>query len=606
MSDPYQPIRDYGIIGDLHSAALVSRTGSIDWMCAPRFDSQAVFSRLLDAGRGGYFEVELEAGSLPDSRRYLPGTNILETVISTPHGRVQLTDFMVARERLRRPDDDHILVRRLEALDSALEATVRVKARFNYGLTAPACEIAGDGNRCLTFRDDGFHIHLDGPSDWVTDGETQVQRLKLEPGSPQWILLRYDDERSQHRQHHPEGLLKWTKSFWEDWSRACQYDGPYPTLVRRSSLVLKLLIYAPQGSIVAAPTCSLPEWIGGPRNWDYRYTWIRDSAFLLYALQLLGYHSEAGRFMDWLHHVHTRNPKDFQIMYGIDGRTDLAETELSELEGYRGSRPVRVGNAAADQLQMDIYGEAVDAAYLHVRHGNGNPGPLRTTLMSMLEFVADHWQEPDNGIWEVRGGRRHFLYSKVLCWVALDRGLRLAEQLQLTHPRLEEFNRVRAQIRHTVLTRGWSDKLQAFRQALDEDELDATALMLPMLQFLPAMDHRVRSTVAAIQRDLTDSHGFVYRYRGEDGLAGGEGTFLLCSLWLVDNLALQGQVGPARTLFEQVTAHGNDLGLFSEELNSETGELLGNFPQAFTHLGIINAAAHIERAADNRGPIRGE
>ena len=599
----YLPIRDYGVIGDLHTAALISRTGSIDWMCVPRFDSASIFGRLLDADKGGALWVEVDGGFIPDSRRYLPGTNILQTNLSSPHGRLRMTDFMVVRDRHHTLERDHILVRLLEAPDADLQASVHVDARFDYGLNAPAVTVSGSGNRCLGLEHGTLHLHLDGPSAWEQQGTTLVQSLELRRGTPQAILLRYDGDRTYAHDDDPVELLAETKGYWEEWIGQCNYDGPYLDLVLRSALALKLLIYAPEGSIVAAPTTSLPEWIGGARNWDYRFTWLRDSSFLIYALQLLGYHQEAAGFMSWLGRVHQQHPRDWQTMYGIAGETNLPERELSHLEGYQGSRPVRVGNGAASQLQLDIYGEAMDSAYLHFRYGEAEASGLRGSLIDMLEHVAKSWEEPDNGIWEVRGGEQQFLYSKLLCWVAMDRGLKLADALRLDNPRRDEWIWTREQIRHTVLTRGWSEKLGAFRQILDQDALDATALMIPMMNFLPAMDPRVRSTVQAIQRDLTDENGFVYRYRRDDGLGCSEGTFLLCSFWLVNNLAMQRQLGPARDLFEHLAAHGNDLGLFSEELDPKTGDLLGNFPQAFTHLGIINAAAHIERAAENRGPL---
>ncbi|MHB1525595.1 MAG: glycoside hydrolase family 15 protein [Candidatus Dormibacteria bacterium] len=599
----YLPISDYGIIGDLHTAALVSRMGSIDWMCVPRFDSPSIFGKLLDADKGGALWVEVEGGFIPDSRRYLPGTNILQTNLSSPHGRLRITDFMVVRERQQTLEHDHVMVRLLEAPDADLKASVHLDARFEYGLIAPAVTVAGTGDRCLGLEHDSLHLHVDGPTAWEREGSVSVQRLELHRGTPQAILLRYDGDRTYTHEDNPIQLLAETQRYWEEWIGQCNYDGPYLDLVLRSALALKLLIYAPEGSIVAAPTTSLPEWIGGARNWDYRFTWLRDSSFLIYALQLLGYHQEAAGFMSWLGQVHRHHPIEWQTMYGIDGATELPERELAHLEGYRGSRPVRIGNGAATQLQLDIYGEAMDAAYLHFRYGEAEAGGLRLSLIDMLEHVAKSWEQPDHGIWEVRGGAQQFLYSKLLCWVAMDRGLKLADALLIDNPRRDEWIWTREQIRHTILTRGWSEKLGAFRQILDQDALDATALMIPMLNFLPPMDPRVRSTVQAIQRDLTDEHGFVYRYRRDDGLGSSEGTFLLCSFWLVNNLALQRQLGPARDLFEHLVAHGNDLGLFSEELDPKTGELLGNFPQAFTHLGIVNAAAHIERAAENRGPL---
>ncbi len=599
----YLPIRDYGIIGDLHSCALVGRLGSIDWMCVPRFDSPSVFGRILDADNGGSMWVEVEGGFIPDSRRYLPGTNILETTLSSPRGRLRVTDFMVVREQVKTLEHDHVLVRMLEAPDSDLTASVHVDARWDYGRVAPDEKVTGPDDSCLELEQGELHMHFDGPSPWRRRGRTFIQRLELKQGEAQAIVVRYDGDRTYEHGTDAAQMLAETRKYWEDWIGRCNYDGPYLDLVLRSALTLKLLIYAPEGSIVAAPTTSLPEWIGGSRNWDYRFTWLRDSAFLVYALQLLGYYDECSAFMAWLGRVHHEHPKHWQTMYGIDGRTELPELELSALEGYRRSRPVRVGNGAADQLQMDIYGETMDSVYLHLRYGKIEAPGVREGLRDMLEHVAESWDQPDNGIWEVRGGQRHFLYSKLQCWVALDRGLMLAKQLKIPMPKRQELIWTREEIRHTILTRGWSEKLGSFRQALDEDALDATALMIPMLNFLPPMDPRVRQTVETIRRDLTDESGFVYRYRRDDGLGSSEGTFLLCSFWLVNDLAMQRQLGPARDLFERLTAHGNDLGLFSEELDPKSGALLGNFPQAFTHLAIINAAAHIERAAENRGPL---
>jgi GH15 family glucan-1,4-alpha-glucosidase len=599
----YSPIRDYGIIGDLHSAALIDRLGSIDWFCAPRFDSPAVFCRLLDADKGGSMSVIPDGDFIADSRRYLPGTNCLETGLSSPQGRLVITDFMVAREQIHQPDDDHILVRLVEAPDSDMVATARVDARFKYGQFEPEVRVSGQGDGCLTLRHEDLHLHLDGPGAWTGEGRAMIQKLQLRRGKPEAILLRYDGAETHHRDVDPQRALALTRRFWEDWIKRCEYDGPYRDLVLRSALLLKLLIYAPEGSMVAAPTTSLPEWIGGQRNWDYRYSWLRDSAFLLYALQILGYQTEAANFIAWLERVHQRNPADFQVMYGIDGRLDVEEQELDYLDGYQGSKPVRIGNGAAHQKQLDIYGELADTVYLHLSYGKVKAAPMRSTLVEMLDHVVAHWEEPDNGIWEVRGGLQNFVYSKLQCWVALDRGLHLSKELKVDAERQKSWIWTRERIRHTILTRGWSEKLGAFRQVLDQDELDATALMIPLLRFLPALDPRMRRTVQTIRRDLTDENGFVYRYRRDDGLGASEGTFLLCSFWLVDNLALQGQLAPARDLFERLTAHGNDLGLFSEELDPDSGELLGNFPQAFTHLAIINAAAHLERAEQNRGPL---
>src|SRR5487761_1342152 len=457
-SSSYRPIRDYGIIGDLHSAALIDRLGSIDWFCAPRFDSPAVFARLLDSERGGSMTVAPVGDYIADSRRYLPGTNILETGLSSREGRLLITDFMVAKEQMHQRDDDHILVRRLEAPDGDLTVQLAVDARFDFGRQAPDVQVGGDGH-CLILSHQELHLHLDAPGGWEPEGRAMVQRLKLVPGQSCAMLLRYDGAGSHHREYDPGQLLEATQRFWESWIKHCSYDGPYLDLVFRSALVLKLLIYAPEGSIVAAPTTSLPEWIGGQRNWDYRYSWLRDSAFLLYALQLLGYHEEAANFIGWLERIHLGNPDHFQIMYGVDGRTELPESELIELDGYQGSRPVRIGNGAADQKQLDVYGEVVDSAYLHLRFGKVKAAPMRSTLVAIVDHAMEEWEQPDNGIWEVRGGPQPFVYSKLLCWVALDRGISLTQELRVDKERRARWVWTREQIRHTILTRGWSETM---------------------------------------------------------------------------------------------------------------------------------------------------
>lgn len=595
----YRPIRDYALIGDAHTAALVSNDGSIDWCCLPCFDSPAVFCRLLDARKGGWFRV----GSVEPaeaSRGYVDGTtNVLRTTFRTGGGRLRLTDFMPVQPRTAGSGVTEIapgrrILRLVEGLAGEVDVEVAFRPTFDYARTETTIAPLPGG---AVARAGGESLTLACPVALRPDGAGALRgRFRLAAGERRWVALAYgaDAEPGQGADDQADAALARTLEYWRAWAARGTYDGPYRDLVLRSALVLKLLTFEPTGALVAAPTTSLPEEIGGARNWDYRYTWLRDSALILDALMGIGYHDEALDFFGWLERLGIRSGDGPQIAYAVDGGADLPERTLDHLEGYRRSRPVRVGNAAASQRQLDVYGEILDAAYLCVERMRQPHPALAGVLPALADRAAARWCEPDQGIWEVRGGPRHFLYSKLLCWVALDRAVRLVQRAGISGD-VARWRRAREAIRRAILSEGYDAEVGAFTQALGEPALDASALAIPLVGFLPPTDPRVRSTVDRVRERLT-AHGLVYRYLTEDGLPGGEATFALCSFWLVDNLALGGRVDEARELFERVAGCANDLGLLSEEIEPRSGELLGNFPQGFTHLALIRSALTIARA----------
>jgi len=596
----YRPIRDYALIGDAHTAALVANDGSIDWCCWPHFDSPAVFCRLLDASKGGWFRVG-PTGRHAASRSYIGLTNVLATTFTTDSGQLRLTDLMPMQRRTasRRGEDSgpsHRILRLVEGLAGNVEVEVHFRPTFDYARAAttitpcPGGAMARAGRESLALS---CPIHLQPDASGAL-----VRRVHVAAGERLWMALAYQTDvepgLADLQVGDADADLTQTLDYWQRWSATCTYTGPYHDLVRRSALTLKLLTFEPTGALVAAPTTSLPEAIGGVRNWDYRYTWLRDSALILYALQTIGYHEEAMSFFDWLESLCLYCSGNLQIVYTIRGSPELPEQTLDHLEGYRQSGPVRIGNAAASQMQLDVYGEVLDAAYFcHERMHMARP-ELWAVLQLLADWAAARWREPGQGIWEVRGRPRHFLYSKLLCWVALDRAIRLAERVGLPGD-VSRWQRTRDEICEAILTEGYNDALGAFTQAFGETALDASVLAIPLVGFLPPTDPRVRSTVDKIQEQLT-SHGFVYRYLTDDGLPGEEATFAMCSFWLVDNLALAGRVDEARALFERIAGYANDLGLLSEEIEPESGELLGNYPQGFTHLALIRSALHIAKA----------
>ncbi len=594
MTQGYRPIRDYAIIGDGETAALIASNGSVDWCCWPRFDSGAVFCRLLDCSIGGWFQI-CPAGEFEVKRRYVPNTNILETEFSSAEGRFRLTDFM--------PVDGGgaggKLLRCVEGLggSSAVEVSVRPTFEFARERTRiTAAErgiVARGGEHMLSVAcPDRFSVESDGAARAV---------LRVKQGERIWLAaaFRHELDGAAKAAAEAEDDLQRTTEFWQRWSAASSYRGPYREQVRRSALALKALIYAPTGALVAAPTTSLPERIRGTRNWDYRYTWLRDSTLTVDALVALGYHSEALNFFGWLERLKLHDREDLQIMYTVSGGSRLPERELEHLDGYRSSRPVRVGNAASKHVQLDIYGEVLGAAHVCFDKTGHQVSPETWRTLSMLaNQAATRWREDDRSIWETRGEPKPFLYSKLRCWVAVDRAIRIAEDLKL-RGNLDAWRGARGEIREAILNQGFNKEVGAFTQAFGSQELDASALTIPHVGFLPFDDPRVRSTTNRIRQRLTDQ-GLLRRTLANAETPAEEGAFTLCSFWLVDTLAMLGQIDEAHRLFEAVTRHASDLGLLSEEIDPSTGELLGNYPQGLAHLGLIRSADILGRAGEGK------
>ena len=596
----YRPIRDYAFIGDGHTAALVASDGSIDWYCCPRFDSPAVLCRLLDAHKGGWIRVG-PSGEYATSRAYVENTNVLATTFTTGDGQLRLTDLMPIQRRAESRSSDNIepghrILRLVEGLTGEVDLEVHFRPTFNYARSTTTLLPCRGGAIAHTA---GESLTLACPARLEPDASGGLSgRIRVTAGERFWIVLTYhasSDVRSKMLQvRDADAELARTIEYWRGWSARCTYLGPYHELVRRSALTLKLLTFMPSGALVAAPTTSLPEEIGGARNWDYRYTWLRDSALVLSSLMAIGYHDEALAFFDWLQALSVNGRGDLKIMYRIDHGTDLPEQILDHLEGYRKSRPVRIGNSANMQMQLDIYGAVMSAMYYCYEHMDPPTEPLWPILGHLADQAAARWREPDSGIWEIRDRPRHFLHSKLMCWVALDRAVRLAGPGRILGD-AGRWRRSRDEIREAILDEGYNEEIGAFTQAFGEPALDSSVLTIPLVGFLPPTDPRVRSTVDRIQERLT-SDGLVYRYVTDDGLPGGEATFALCSFWMVDNLALADRVDEARTLFDRLVGYANDVGLLSEQIMPATGELLGNFPQGFTHLALIRSALNIAKA----------
>lgn len=595
----YRPIGDYALIGNTHSAALVGMDGSIDWCCLPHFDSSAVFCRLLDVDKGGFFRLG-PAGKHTSARRYRDGSAVVETDFTVDGARVRVSDFMhaqrIARSRLGADDPwCHRILRRVEGLAGRVELELEFRPTFDFARGPTALSMTDDGILAVAGKQK-LLLRIRPQPKLDIAGDTVSARFGVTAGERVWMMLSHGEgtDATALADADPEALLDETIRHWQEWDRLCTYDGPYHDLVRQSARVLKLLTFGPTGALVAAPTTSLPEEVGGVRNWDYRFSWLRDSALVLNALMSIGYHEAAMDFLRWLEDLCDGECDELQIMYRLDGGRNLPEHELRHLSGYRGSAPVRVGNGAASQTQLDVYGHVLDVAFLCIERLR----PVRAGLWRVLRHLADEaaarWREPDHGVWEIRGEPRHFLSSKLLCWVALDRAVRLARRSSLDGD-VAAWERERDEARRAILERGYDQQANAFTQAFGSTDLDASALLMPLVGFLPATDVRMRATTEAIRARLT-AHGLVYRYLGEDGLPGREATFAICSFWLVDNLALQGRLHAARELFERVVAFRSDLGLLSEEIDPIHHELLGNYPQGFTHLALINSALTIAKA----------
>jgi GH15 family glucan-1,4-alpha-glucosidase len=594
-----QPISAYGLIGDLRTAALVGLDGAIDWCCLPRFDSGSVFAALLDPERGGTWSIRPE-GKWTSTQRYLPRTNILETTFRTADdGVVTLTDFMPVGED-GRPSGDHPEIHRhLRCTRGRAAMSMVFMPRFEYGARTTRLELLRAGLFATDRTDQVLTLSSAKPFDWIVEQSTATTRFDVEKGEERWLVLRYDDD-DIHPVDRYESARKLdvTAAFWQRWSSKVKYRGPFRGMVKRSALALKLLSHADSGAMIAAPTTSLPEIIGGMRNWDYRFVWLRDAAFTLAALDAVGHYREADQFMRFLKKVcRHEGGGHLQIMYGIDGRRDLIERQLDHLSGYYGSQPVRVGNGAVGQLQLDVYGEVMETADIWRRNHEMTEGTWRV-LRGLVDWVSHNWHLPDSSIWEVRGEVRHYVFSKVMSWVALDRGVRMADELGLEGD-TAAWRVARDALYAEIMERGWSEERQSFVQSYGSDALDAAALAIPMVRFLPWNDPRVHKTVHAIARELTTVDGeLVYRYRHPDGLEGQEGAFSICTFWLAQALLMIGERDRAERVFRRMLRHANHVGLYSEEIDPASGEFLGNFPQAFTHIALINCAAALAGPKD--------
>ncbi|MCC9138327.1 glycoside hydrolase family 15 protein [Pontibacter silvestris] len=590
----YQPIENYGVIGDLNTVALVGLNGSIDFMCFPDFDSPSVFSALLDKDKGGYFSIQPTDDGAKNRQLYLPDTNVLLTRFLSDEGIGEITDFMPVEELYQGKE----LIRRVSCVHGNLTFNMHCGPRFNYARSPHTVRQVNENEIIFTSQGlDGTIIRLKSSIPLQIEEGDAKAIFTLKTGDTADFVLDYiecDTPPATVMEEFVTQSLYDTINYWKDWIAKCNYKGRWLEMVNRSALVLKLMTSHKYGSIVASPTFGLPEQIGGGRNWDYRYTWIRDASFTVYALLRLGYRKEAKSFVEWV----DRQCDDIgdighlSLMYAIDGKKDLEEIELDHLEGYMGSRPVRIGNGAYSQIQLDIYGELLDSVYLYDKYGEPISFEFWNDLRRQVEWVCDNWQREDEGIWEVRGGKKHFLYSRMMCWVAIDRAMKIAEKHSFPLP--ERWRQERDKIFFSIHHEFWNEELQCFVQYKGADTVDAATLLMPMIRFIGPKDPRWLSTLKRIEEMLV-SDALVFRYRVNealDGLEGGEGTFSMCTFWYVECLARSGQVDKARLYFEKMLGYANHLGLYAEMLGLK-GEHLGNFPQAFTHLGLISAAMSI-------------
>ncbi len=594
----YPQIADHGVIGNLHTVALICSDGTIDWYCSPRFDSPSLFASLLDADRGGHFALRPADDEWQTKQLYFPDTNVLITRFLTPGGVGEVQDFMPIGERLDGGGRVQ-LIRRVLGVRGRMQFQLECAPRFDFGREPHRVEPHAGG---VLFESPSTRLALESDRPVDVRGDDVHASFELEEGQSATFVLEHVSGKYEMRGRRAEEtkeLFEHTVEYWRRWLAQSRYRGRWRETVHRSALTLKLLTYAPTGAIVAAPTTSLPEVLGGERNWDYRYTWIRDAAFSLYSLLRLGFTEEATAFMDWLTDrlagMRLQESNPLQIMYGIDGRREIPERVLEHLEGYRGSAPVRVGNNAATQLQLDIYGELVDSIYLYDKHGSPISHRSWDDLAHIVDWVSENWDQADEGIWETRGGRQQFTYSRLQCWVALERTLRMATARGLPTDRAR-LEAARDQIYRQIHERGWTNRRQAFVQHYDTDVLDASVLLMPLMKFIAPQDARWLSTLDAISSELV-SDSLVYRYNAEtspDGLGGREGTFSICTFWYVEALARSGRPDEARLIFEKMLTYANHLGLYAEQIGS-SGEQLGNFPQAFTHLSLISAAVNLDR-----------
>jgi GH15 family glucan-1,4-alpha-glucosidase len=593
-TDGYAAIRDYALIGDGRTAALVARDGAVDWLCLPNVDSPSVFARILDPERGGSFRLE---PTIPyeAERTYQQNSNVLETTFKTAQGAVRITDAMTLTDA-RRLAPLRELCRKIDGLGGKVPLRWTLEPRFGYGRRDTRIDRRA-GRWLAEAGNDYMALGAWGAGDPGSDGRAIEAEFELGEGEAALLALAvaHKEPAVLPSREDVERRLARTERFWPEWAERIHYDGEWRDAVVRSVLTLKLLVHAPSGAIVAAPTTSLPEWIGGSRNWDYRFTWLRDASWTLDAFINLDMDDEAHSFFWWLMHASRITQPRLQILYKVDGSTRTDEQELAGLAGYRGSKPVRIGNGAAHQVQLDVYGAVLESIWLYADQVGHVDGDTAKEVAKIADYVSRHWRDPDNGIWEVRAERTHFIQSKALCWVALDRACRLAER-GIIPDRSDSWHEAAAAIREFIDAEGWDDERQSYVRAPNLRELDASLLTLAILGCGDPKGERLRGTVAAIERELREGP-FVDRYRGEDGVPGEEGAFLTCSFWLVDAFAHQGRLDEARNLMNELVGLANDVGLYSEEIHPETREFLGNFPQGLTHLALVHAAVSIAEAS---------
>jgi len=597
----FQPIESYGVIGNLKSVALISLKGSIDFFCFPQFDSPTIFASILDPEKGGYFCIAPDLENSRTKQLYLPDSNILLTRFLSEHGIAEVTDFMPVLTNGGRNQ----IIRRVTVIQGEINFKLECYPRFDYARMAHTLE---HSETSVIFRPEGDQpvLMLCGSVPLAVEGDGAVQTFRLKAGEVATFIFGEDctDTRGPVNTEEVETFFRETSKYWHDWIAQSNYSGRWREIVDRSALLLKLLTDRKHGSIIAAPTFGLPERIGGTRNWDYRYTWLRDSAFTLYAMMRLGFVEEAANFKHWIHdRVNYESEQGpLSVLYRIDGTQDTPEIELNHLRGYMDSRPVRIGNGAAGQLQLDIYGELIDAVYLSSKYGDGLSIDEWNGLKRTLRWLATHWEDADEGIWEVRGGRKQFLHSRLMCWVAFDRAIRLGAKRSLAGP-FGWMEEVRDAIAEDIHKNFWSEELQAFTQYKGSTTVDAAVLLMPLVRFISPVDPKWLSTLAAIERNLTVDT-LVYRYRDIDRFDGfdeDEGSFTACSFWFIEALARSHQVDKARLLFEKMLGYANHVGLYAEQLGP-SGQHLGNFPQALTHLALISAATYLDRQLSGKAP----
>jgi GH15 family glucan-1,4-alpha-glucosidase len=598
----FQPIENYGVIGNMQSIALVGMDGSIDFLCYPDFDSPTVFAALLDDKEGGSFRIQPKLRNMRIRQLYLPDTNILLTRFLAEEGVAELTDFMPIEQEAKQPNE---IVRMVSVIRGTVYFKMCCQPRFNFARSAHQAEILDGCAKFFPSNNVCPPMALYSTTTLEQQSQHVISEFTLHAGETATFV--FGGVRSPGEEPEMELVgqrFRQTAHFWKTWIAKSKYKGRWREMVQRSALMLKLLISRQHGSLIAAPTFSLPESIGGVRNWDYRFTWLRDATFTLYALIRLGFVDETEAFINWLKGRLSDDAQrgPLQVMYGIDGRQKLDELTLEHLSGYKNSRPVRIGNAAYRQLQLDIYGEMMDSIYLANKYGDPISYAGWQDVQRILEWLGRNWRRPDEGIWEVRGGAREFLHSRLMCWVAFDRALRLAQKRSLSGP-LDAWQRTRDEIRGDIFTNFWDDELKSFVQARGTKDLDASVLLMPMMRFISPVDPMWLSTLKAIEKRLIGDT-LVHRYEAErthvDGLPGGEGSFTACSFWYVECLARAGDLEKSQLLFEKLLSYANHLGLYSEELGSN-GQHLGNFPQAFTHLALISAATYLDRALSGTG-----